>query len=95
LRRVESVDVGRGAIVIVMALDHVRDFFGLAGVSPADPARAGAVLFFRRWVIHVCAPAFFLLTGTGAGLSQRMKPAGSLSRFLFRRGLRPIVLSYL
>jgi uncharacterized membrane protein len=92
LKRVESVDVVRGAIMVVMALDHVRDFFGFPGVSPTDPARAGAALFFTRWITHVCAPAFFLLTGTGACLSLRTKSVGSLSRFLFTRGLWLIVL---
>ena len=87
MKRVESVDVVRGAIMIVMALDHTRDFFGVPAVSPTDPARAGAALFLTRWVTDVCAPGFFLFTGTGAYLSLRRKPAGELSRFLFTRGL--------
>jgi hypothetical protein len=48
--RVESIDVVRGVIMIVMALDHVRDFFGAPGANPTDPARASAALFFTRWV---------------------------------------------
>ena len=78
--------------MIVMALDHVRDFFGVPGVSPTDPARAGAALFFTRWITHVCAPVFFLLTGTGACLSLRRRSVSDLSRFLFARGLWLIVL---
>ena len=90
--RLESVDVVRGAIMIVMALDHTRDFFGVPGISPTNVARAGAALFFTRWITHFCAPVFFLLTGTGAYLSLRKKSIGALSRFLFTRGLWLIVL---
>ena len=68
LKRLESVDVVRGAIMIVMALDHTRDFFGVPGVSPTNVAQAGAALFFTRWITNICAPVFFLLTGTGAYL---------------------------
>jgi uncharacterized membrane protein len=88
LKRVEAVDVVRGAIMIVMALDHVRDFFGVPGVSPTDVSRAGAALFFTRWITNICAPVFFLLTGTGAYLSLRRKPVDVLSRFLLTRGFR-------
>ena len=90
--RVEAVDVVRGVIMIVMALDHTRDFFGVPGISPTDPARAGAALFFTRWITNICAPAFFLLTGTGASLSRAKKSTGELSRFLLTRGLWLIVL---
>jgi uncharacterized membrane protein len=91
-RRIESVDVVRGVIMIVMALDHVRDFFGVPGISPTDLARAGAALFFTRWVTNICAPVFFLLTGTGAYLSLRRKSVAGLSRFLLTRGLWLILL---
>jgi uncharacterized membrane protein len=90
--RLESVDLVRGAIMIVMALDHTRDFFGVPGVSPTNVARAGAALFLTRWITHFCAPVFFLLTGTGAYLSLRKKSIGALSRLLLTRGLWLIVL---
>ena len=90
--RLEAVDVVRGAIMILMALDHVRDFFGMPGVSPTNLAQTTVPLFFTRWVTHICAPVFFLLTGTGAFLSLRIKSIGELSRFLFTRGLWLIVL---
>ena len=79
--RLESVDVVRGAIMIVMALDHTRDFFGVPGISPTNVARAGAALFFTRWITHFCAPVFFLLTGTGAYCRCGKKSTGELSRF--------------
>ena len=92
MKRIESVDVVRGAIMIVMALDHTRDFFGVPGVSPTDVSRAGAALFLTRWITNVCAPVFFLLTGTGAYLTRRRSSAGELSRFLLTRGLWLIVV---
>jgi uncharacterized membrane protein len=90
--RIEAVDVVRGVIMILMALDHVRDFFGVPGVSPTDPATTTISLFFTRWITHFCAPVFFLLTGTGAYLSLRKKSKRELSRFLFTRGLWLIFL---
>jgi len=84
--RVESVDVLRGVVMILMALDHVRDYFG-APVNPTDPATTTVALFFTRWITHVCAPVFFLLTGVGAQLALRRRSTGELSRFLLTRGL--------
>jgi uncharacterized membrane protein len=90
--RIESIDVVRGVIMIVMALDHVRDFFNNSGLNPTDPATTTIPLFFTRWITHFCAPVFFLLTGTGAYLSLRRKSKSELSRFLFTRGLWLIFL---
>ena len=90
--RLESIDVVRGFIMILMALDHVRDFFGNSGLNPTDPATTTAPLFFTRWITHFCAPVFFLLTGTGAYLSLRKKSKSELSGFLFTRGLWLIFL---
>jgi len=84
--RIESIDVLRGIVMILMALDHVRDYFGTAA-NPTDPARATAALFFTRWITHLCAPTFFLLTGTGAYLAGRRRTTPDLSRFLFVRGI--------
>ena len=89
--RLESVDVVRGVIMIIMALDHTRDFFGQPG-SPTNLATASAALFFTRWITHFCAPVFFLLTGTGAWLSLRKRTKPKLSWFLFTRGLWLIFL---
>ena len=71
--RLGSVDILRGVIMILMALDHTRDFFGKPGISPTDLAQTTIPLFFTRWITHFCAPVFFLLTGTGAYLSLRKK----------------------
>ena len=90
--RLESVDVVRGVIMIIMALDHTRDFFGIPGQHPTDLAHASAALFLTRWITFFCAPVFFLLTGTGAYLSLRRKSPAELSRYLFTRGLWLIFL---
>jgi len=89
--RLESVDVVRGVIMVIMALDHTRDFFGYPG-SPTNLATASVALFFTRWITNICAPVFFLLTGTGAFLSLRKRSKRELSRFLFTRGLWLIFL---
>src|SRR5579862_5589576 len=66
--RIQSVDVLRGAIIILMALDHVRDFTSVAAMSflPTDLARTTAALFFTRWITHFCAPVFAFTAGIGA-----------------------------
>ncbi len=70
--RLESVDIVRGVIMILMALDHTRDFFGSAA-NPTNLAATTVALFFTRWVTNFCAPGFFMLTGVGAYLSLRKK----------------------
>ena len=57
-RRVDSVDLLRGVVMILMALDHVRDYFGAAGINPTNPATTTVPLFFTRWITHFCAPTF-------------------------------------
>jgi uncharacterized membrane protein len=84
--RIESVDLLRGVIMVIMALDHTRDYFTNAG-NPTNLATTTTALFFTRWITHFCAPGFFLLTGTGAYLSLRHKSKAELSRFLITRGL--------
>jgi uncharacterized membrane protein len=90
--RIESVDLLRGIIMILMALDHTRDYFGNLAVNPTDPATTTIPLFFTRWITHVCAPGFFLLTGIGAALTLGRMSRRELSRYLFTRGVWLIVL---
>ena len=90
--RLDSVDLLRGLIMIIMALDHTRDFFTNAAFLPTDLSQTTAAYFFTRWITHFCAPVFFLLTGTGAYLSLCRKSKRELSRFLFTRGLWLIFL---
>ena len=90
--RLDSVDIVRGVIMIVMALDHTRDYFAIPGRDPTDLGTTTAALFLTRWITHFCAPVFFLLTGTGAYLSLRRKTTSELSRYLVTRGLWLLVL---
>jgi uncharacterized membrane protein len=93
--RVEAIDALRGAIMIVMALDHVRDFIHRAAMSssPTDLVRTTPVLFFTRWITHFCAPGFMFTAGLGAFLWwQRGRTRKELSIFLATRGLWLIVL---
>ncbi|HEV2401964.1 MAG TPA: heparan-alpha-glucosaminide N-acetyltransferase domain-containing protein [Candidatus Sulfotelmatobacter sp.] len=90
--RIESVDIVRGVVMILMALDHTREFFGNPSANPTDLESTTVALFFTRWITHFCAPTFFLLTGTGAFLATRRKSRTELSRFLFTRGLWLIFL---
>lgn len=79
--------------MVLMALDHVRDYVTGARIRPEDLSRASAALFATRWVTHFCAPAFFLLAGVGIGIAlQRGKDAAGMSRFLVARGLFLVVL---
>jgi uncharacterized membrane protein len=83
--RLESIDLIRGIIMVIMALDHTRDFFG-ARVDPTNLTTTTAALFATRWITHICAPVFSLLVGTGAYLALRKKTVPELSRYLFTRG---------
>lgn len=78
--------------MILMALDHARDYFGSLAVNPTDLATTTVPLFFTRWITHICAPVFFLLTGTGSYLALRRRSRSELSRFLLTRGLWLILL---
>jgi uncharacterized membrane protein len=94
-RRLDSLDALRGAIMIIMALDHIRDFFHSSAMlfNPTDLQRTTAILFFTRWITHFCAPVFFFTAGAGAFLwQQRGRSRADLSRFLVSRGLWLILL---
>lgn len=89
--RVASVDALRGLVMIIMALDHTRDFFHADAMlyQPEDLSRTNVILFFTRWVTHICAPTFMFTAGLGAffWLKRSGKTTIQLSRFLWTRGL--------
>jgi uncharacterized membrane protein len=92
--RLLSIDALRGLVMIIMALDHVRDFFHADAMvfSPTDLARTTPVLFFTRWMTHYCLPVFMFAAGMGVYLYGRSHSKGELSRFLWTRGLWFIAL---
>lgn len=87
--RIYSIDLLRGIVMIIMALDHTRDFFHLTAFThdPLDLATTTPALFFTRWITHLCAPVFVFLSGTAAWFQSLRKPKKELSLFLFTRGL--------
>ena len=92
--RITSIDFLRGTIMIIMALDHVRDYLyaGSFLFDPLDLTKTSGILFFTRWITHFCAPIFMLLAGTSAYLIGQKKTKNELSVFLLKRGLWLIFL---
>jgi uncharacterized membrane protein len=93
--RVDSIDLLRGIVMVVMMLDHTRDFVhsGAFLFDPTDLTQTTPAVFLTRWITHYCAPVFVFLAGTGAYLQYaRGKSKADLSRFLLTRGLWLIVL---
>ncbi len=93
-KRVRSVDLLRGLVMIIMALDHTRDFFHHSAFTenPLDPATTTPVLYFTRWITHFCAPTFVFLSGASAWFQSLRKTKKELSLFLVKRGIWLVLL---
>lgn len=87
-QRLDGIDMLRGLVMVVMALDHTRDYFTNAFYDPVDLTKTNPALFLTRWVTHYCAPVFIFLAGTGAFLyASRGKSKKQLAWFLVTRGI--------
>ena len=87
--RISSIDIMRGLVMVIMALDHTRDYFHIDAFNfdPTDMTKTSPSLFFTRWITHFCAPTFVLLSGVAARISFERKTKKELSIFLLTRGL--------
>ena len=97
MKRISSIDLMRGIVMIIMALDHVRDMMHTSSIvqKPADLNTTTALLFFTRWITHLCAPTFVFLSGVSASISmKRHNDIRATRRFLLTRGLWLVVLEF-
>jgi uncharacterized membrane protein len=86
-QRIASIDILRGLVMLIMAIDHVRDFYHYHHIEPTDLAVTTPFLFFTRLITHFCAPTFVLLSGVSAYLAGTRRTPNQLSTFLIKRGL--------
>ncbi len=94
--RIESIDLLKGLVMVIMALDHVRDYVHYSAFffDPNDPTQSTLPIFFTRWITNFCAPAFCFLAGLSAFMVGKRKSKSELSRFLFTRGLWLIFIEF-
>src|SRR3978361_2065151 len=97
MKRIYSIDFTRGFVMIVMALDHVRDLLHVNSItqSPTNLTTTTPALFFTRWITYLCAPIFVFLAGTSAYISLKNRNDFVQSRnFLLQRGLYLVLLEF-
>jgi len=97
MKRINSIDTARGLVMIIMALDHVRDFLHITSVSndPLNLQTTTAIIFLTRWITHLCAPLFVFLSGISAYLYFKKSSSLPESRkFFFTRGIWLVVLEF-
>ena len=87
--RIESLDLLKGLVIVIMAIDHVRDYFHYSSYffDPTDPTQTTIPIFFTRFITNFCAPAFSFLGGLSAFMVAKRKSPSELSAFLLKRGL--------
>jgi uncharacterized membrane protein len=79
-RRIVAIDLMRGLVMILMALDHTRDYFSRADFNPLDLAHTTPALFLTRWITHFCAPLFIFLSGVSGSIRRWREPATTRGR---------------
>jgi len=96
MKRIDTIDFVRGLVMIIMALDHTRDFMHVESLTgnPLDLETTTPVLFFSRWITHFCAPIFVFLSGTSAYISIRSNNVRQSRNFLLTRGVWLILLEF-
>jgi uncharacterized membrane protein len=97
MKRLPSIDIARGLVMVIMALDHTRDYLHIyAAQSPTDLKTTTPLLFFTRWITHLCAPSFVFLSGTSAWLYLHSTASNPTARrrFLLQRGLILILIEF-
>ncbi len=94
--RIDSIDILRGVVMLIMALDHTREYFHINGMTgdPTNMATTTPILFFTRWITHFCAPIFVFLSGASAYLAGLRRTPKELSLFLIKRGSWLIVVEF-
>ncbi|QNL22485.1 DUF1624 domain-containing protein [Hyphobacterium sp. CCMP332] len=92
--RISSIDFLRGLVMIIMALDHVRDYFHYDAFfyDATDLSQSNEILFFTRWITHFCAPVFVFLAGTSAYFVGKRKGKSALSNWLVKRGIWLVIV---
>src|ERR671913_1864051 len=98
MKRIHSIDITRGIVMVIMALDHVRDLMHVSSItqSPTNLETTTPVLFFTRWITHLCAPTFVFLAGTSVYLYfKKDQNVPSTRSFLIKRGAYLILLEFL
>ena len=94
--RIQSIDLLRGLVILLMALDHVRDYFHYDSFlyDPTDLTQTTVPVFFTRIITHLCAPVFCFLAGTSAFFVGRKKDKAALSTWLLKRGIWLVIVEF-